>query len=139
MAQLQTGEVSGPDYKANCEMMKKEWMSFIIAQADSGGYDPSGYVVWEINGIYYFGNYSHCSCYDTFGDLCATGDYSRESTVGEPGYIWCGFKDALIDLAKRRADPHLPHLASNKKDHDYSILRDLYKQVLKYFGEKNGQ
>lgn len=109
-----------------------QYRSGLLAQADSGGYDPGGYVVWEFEGTYYLSDFSHCSCYDTFTSLCGggIGDYYEKGT---PSFMWSGTKEELIAMAIKESDPAIPERKSDPEDYQYKYLMDVFKQIREHF------
>lgn len=95
----------------------------VIAQADSGGYDPSGYVCYKFNDDYYISNFSHCSCYGTW-DVISPGDGDKYTEA------------ALINMAQKQLDPSWKEREIMKEDYDYQYLVDVYGQILDHFNAR---
>ena len=118
------------------QVSSSEWESSVIAQASSGGYDPSGWIAWVHDGRAYLSTYGHCSCYGTFTALCG-GGISDYLEIGEPGFVWSGTPNQMVKLAKKKADPHRPDREADKEDYCYQYLMDVFDTILAW--DKNGR
>jgi hypothetical protein len=100
-----------------------EFRNAIIAQDDSGGYDPGGYVVVSDGKRYAIARFGHCSCYGTWTAL------SDKSGVI---WDWEGSLRELLKLARNKMDPHcsIGSRKANEEDYDYCYLMSCYTQVL---------
>jgi len=103
------------------KMTGTQYENSVIAQDDSGGYDPGGYVAGIFNGVAFLSRFDHCSCYGTWTAL-----------QGKNGICldWVGKPSELIEMAERIADPAIPERAADPQDYDYRYLVDVYKQIL---------
>lgn len=112
-------------------MTKTQWENGIIGQDDDEDYSESGYVAWIHEGVAYLAKYSHCSCYDTFADLCGGGvsDYFDE---GDVSFVWSGTPVDLVAMAGRKADPDMPDRVASEEDYDYDHLCKVYDQVISW-------
>ena len=98
----------------------------VIGQND----DESGWVACVFpDGKAAIGQYSHCSCYGTFDDLCggSIGDWMENGT---PSFTWSGTVAELVAMAERTADPAMPERAADPSDYDYDHLVECYRQVI---------
>ena len=115
----------------------------VIAQDDDNDYSESGYfaAVFAFAGVdvAVIGQYAHCSCYDTWASICGGGisDYFAGDSIQQPRFNWIGSVPALLDMARRVADPSLPQRAAVTEDSDYDHLIAMYTQVIAYFEGKN--
>lgn len=82
-------------------------------------YEASGWVIIRDlkEDRYAMGNYSHCSCCDTWGAL-------------DNSWDWEGTKEELIVLAKGKFDPNMPDREADPEDYDYERLVSVYEEVL---------
>lgn len=110
---------------------RDEYASSVIAQADSGGYDPSGYVAVVKDGQAALSSFGHCSCYGTWEALCGGGisDYFQE---GQPDWDWTGTVDELVAMAREGLDPDLPQRKIGASDYNSGYLTDVYRQILEW-------
>lgn len=102
----------------------------VIAQDDDKDYDEFGWVACVFpNGQAAIGQYGHCSCYGTFEALCAggIGDYFE---AGNAVFTWVGTVSELVAMARRKADPAIPHRESIPEDYDHDHLIAVYEQVI---------
>lgn len=116
------------------KMTLEEFQSFVIAQDDDEDYDESGYVAVLHGDDAAIGHYGHCSCYDTFTDLCG-GSISDYYTEGIPTFDWYGSAAQLCEMASMKLDPSMPERKANPDDWDYDHLIEMYKQVMAYYKE----
>lgn len=112
-------------------MTRDEYVNSLIAQADTGGYDPNGWIAGIHNGIAFIDSFGHCSCYDTWTAVNGGGisDYFEAANYTP---LWTGSVKELIDMAVDRLDPAMPSRVSNPDDYNYHELISLYYQILKY-------
>src|SRR4051812_9651646 len=108
----------------------EEFRECTIAQADSGGYDPSGYVVVVKEDWAGLAKFSHCSCYGTWTSITG-GNYNCSG--GEASWSWVGTPSELLQMAIQGADPGMSGRESDPKDYDHGYLADVYSQVKKHF------
>jgi len=108
----------------------EEFRAAIIAQADSGGYDPGGYVAVVRGQEAALANFSHCSCYGTWTAINGGGILSSGSTSGPQSWSWTGTRRQLVALAKKKGDPHLKRREADPKDFDYGHLLAVYSKIL---------
>ena len=113
---------------------REKFKEAIFAQADSGDYDCSGYVVCLVGDVYALAKFGHCSCYDTFEDLADT-SYSDDNAEYDLSFDWTGTEAELRDMAQRKADPTMPGRSADPKDYDYEHLTDVYATVLEILGK----
>lgn len=108
------------------KLSREEFREIIIAQNDSGGYDPNGYVVGFNGKQAAIARFGHCSCYGTYTSL--GGDR------GTINWEWIGSLKELLKLARYKLDPHytLGSRKADPKDSDYCHLLACYKQVLEW-------
>lgn len=108
----------------------EEFRNSIIAQADSGGYDPSGWVAVVKGDWAALVRFSHCSCYGTWTAITG-GNYNRSG--GEASWSWTGTPSELLQMAIQGADPGMSGRIADPQDYDYGHLMDVYSQVKKHF------
>lgn len=113
---------------------RDQYAKSVIAQCDSGGYDPSGWVaVYDpTTKLYALASFGHCSCYGTWEALCGggIGDYF---TTGDPKWNWEGTKRQLIKMIIGNLDPDMPTREISPKDYDSEYLTALYAELTKFF------
>jgi hypothetical protein len=115
---------------------RNEFEQHIIAQDDDEDHSESGWVVVARDGVAAMANYGHCSCYGTWEAINGGGisDYfDDKQECPDPKWDWSGSVVDVIDMAKRRADPHLPGRVANPKDIDYDHLCAVYEKVLEWW------
>lgn len=116
-----------------------QFRTAVIVQDDDYAYQESRYfaAVFAFGGVdvAVIGQYSHCSCYDTWVSICGGGisDYFEGDSIQEPKFDWIGSVPALLDMARRNADPSLPQRTAVAEDSDYDYLTAMYTQVIEYF------
>lgn len=113
---------------------RDQFQKCIIAQADSGGYDPMGWLAVVLGNDAALASFSHCSCYGTWESLCGGGvsDYFEQ---GDPSWDWEGTIGELVDMARRRADPAMPDRTIDERDYDGGYLDQVYTEVLAWANE----
>lgn len=95
---------------------------YIIAQDDDEDWEESGWVALVFNDHEAaLSQYSHCSCYGTFGIGGAIESWD-----------WTGTPDQLVELAKNKRDPNMPEREADPKDYDYDHLMSVYQQILNW-------
>lgn len=106
-----------------CNITYANQNEFVIARSDSvdDGYGAEGYVAVVDGHRAAISRYSHCSCFDTFGD-----DGSVQS------WDWEGNVTQLIRMAKKQLDPSMPERKIVPEDYGYGDLIDCYKQILEW-------
>ena len=118
--------------------MKTEWTpeefyKSIVAQDDDEDWSEFGWVACVDGDQAGFAAYGHCSCYGTFDALFG---HDRPSSMKTP-WAWEGSVGELVDMARRRADPHLPSRVSGPDDCNYDHLMNVYDQALAW--DRNGR
>lgn len=85
---------------------------------NNGCYEGHGYLVAKCpDGEYVLGNYSHCSCYGTWGN-------------GSPTLQWKGTWAELRAMAEGGLDPDMPSRKADITDSDYGHVGPLYRDIL---------
>lgn len=110
-----------------------KYTASIIAQSDSGGYDPSGYVAVVDGEDAALSSFSHCSCFGTWESLTGGGiSSSHYSGEYEPNWDWVGTVDELVHMAKNELDPSFPERKIDSSDYHSSYLMNVYQQILEW-------
>ena len=101
-----------------------------IAQNDSGGYDPGGYIVVTDGITAAIARFGHCSCFGTYTAL-----KGKDSKLH---FDWTGSVAELVKMARYKLDPHysLGSRKANPEDYDYGYLMACYQDVLKWNKER---
>jgi len=117
---------------------KKSFRESVILAEDSGGWDPSGWILGLIGDEYYFTYFSHCSCYGTWTSLGGPEwmdyDDDNEYTLS---VNWRGSKKEFDHIAKNYLDigmlPSERRISEDDYDHEY--IKRIYDQWNDKFGE----
>lgn len=122
--------------RSGAKMEREEYEECRIARSADNVYDPSGWVacIAERQGlrIAMIGSFSHCSCYDTWDDLCGCG-ISMSVGYGDmvrPKWAWIGSVEDMLVLARNSADPIVLARVISTADYNAHHLLELYRQIL---------
>lgn len=102
-----------------------------IAQADSGGYDPSGYVAVVKDNWAAIASFGHCSCYGTWTAL--TGGGINTPGNSQPNWSWIGTPAELLSLAVNNEDYGMKGRSVQTEDYLYGYLSGLYGQIREHY------
>jgi uncharacterized protein (TIGR02996 family) len=119
-------------YRQGCQMTRNQFAAGIVAQDDDNDYQESGWVAVVVHELAMLGMYSHCSCYDTWSDLCGGGisDYYEDDELKRPAWKWVGTVEDMVAMAQRKADPSMPGRESSPDDYDHDHLMRVYDGVI---------
>lgn len=128
------GRTEEAEFLRFVRMTGGEFRMSIVAQDDDNDYQESGWVVCKVRrgetdyGL--VGVYGHCSCYDTWVDLCGGGisDYYGDDEVMEPQFAWIGSWEAVEWMARYGIDPKsLRPIDDNTYNRDH--LESCWRQI----------